>query len=592
MAPDAAVAAFAALDAGADVSLTVTRRAATLVSSLSDLHPVLHRVYAARGISGPADLALSTRQLLPVGTLASVEEAAGLLQRHRERGGLVLIIGDFDADGATSTALLVRALRSWGFPAVDFLVPNRFEYGYGLSPEIVALAMTRRPALIVTVDNGISSVAGVAAARAAGVDVLVTDHHLPGDELPAANVIVNPNLANSAFGSRSLAGVGVAFYVAAALRRLLESQGLLPGDALPVADLLDLVALGTVADVVPFDTNNRILVAQGLARIRAGRCVPGITALIELAKRSQQSLVASDLGFAVAPRLNAAGRLADMSVGIQCLLATEPTQAHELAQALDRLNTERREIEAKMQTEALTAVRVLRDPASGVTRGGVCLFDAAWHQGVVGLVASRIKERLRRPVIAFAQADAATLRGSARSIPGVHVRDLLDRMSLQSPGLMQKYGGHAMAAGVTLDAARLDQFAHLFNVECERALQRLGSPDVIETDGELATCELALTTAQALRAGGPWGPGFPEPLFDGVFTVASARLVGERHLKLGLRAPEGRGQLDAIVFNFSDGPAGHTRLPDGAVRLVYRLETNEYLGEQRLQFLVEHLMPA
>jgi single-stranded-DNA-specific exonuclease len=578
------------------LSLTIARRALSRPTPVFDapLHPVLQRVYAARGVRGAADLHLSMRALLPIGTLACVEAAADLLWQHRQRGGLVLIIGDFDTDGATSTALLVRALCSWGFPSVDFLVPNRFEFGYGLTPEIVALALgrQRQPALIVTVDNGIASNAGVEAARAAGIEVLITDHHLAGLELPRANVIVNPNLPGSAFGSRALAGVGVAFYVAAALRRLLEQHAALPADALPTAELLDLVALGTVADVVSFDANNRILVSQGLARIRAGRCVPGISALLSVAARGQRTLIASDLGFAVAPRLNAAGRLSDMSIGIRCLLAPDEQQARALAIELDALNTQRRQIEATMQSEALQAIRVLRDPASGVTRAGVCLFDPGWHQGVVGLVASRVKERLRRPVIAFAQVDASTLRGSARSIPGINVRDLLDSIAVRDPQLIEKFGGHAMAAGVTLQAHGLDRFAQAFDAECARALIQLGSPDVIETDGELTYHELALPTAQALRAGGPWGPGFPEPRFDGVFNVCSSRMVAERHLKLGLTAPEGRGHFDAIAFNYAEVGGAPVLPSNGPARLVYRLETNEYQGEQRLQFVIEHLLPV
>jgi len=394
----------------------------------------------------------------------------------------------------------------------------------------------------------------------------------------------------------------VAFYVAAALRRLLEQRGLLPGGALAVAELLDLVALGTVADVVPFDFNNRILVAQGLMRIRAGRCVPGITALLELAKRSPPGIVAADLGFAVAPRLNAAGRLTDMSIGIRCLLTDDALEARELASELDRLNVERRQIEAKMQAEALAAVRVLRDPASGVSRAGVCLFDEAWHQGVVGLVAGRLKERLRRPVIAFARAGEGLLRGSARSMPGIHIRDVLDAVATREPLLIQKFGGHAMAAGLTLEFSHLDPFARAFDEECARALAARGSPDVIETDGELSLEELALPTAQALRAGGPWGPGFPEPLFDGLFHIRSARILADRHLKLALVAPEGRGEFNAIAFNFIDqdsvalpGSAALTRtaaLPAGAARLVYRLDCNEYQGETRLQFVIEHLWPS
>ena len=586
------------------MSLEVVRRALPSQPSRLDstVHPVLRRIYAARGVLDPEELLLSTRRMLPVGTLGGAEAAAELLCRHRLHGERVMIIGDFDTDGATSTALLVRALRSWGFAAVDFLVPNRFEYGYGLTPQIVAVAAARAPRLIITVDTGIASHAGVAAARAAGIDVLITDHHLAAATLPAANVIVNPNLPDSGFASGALAGVGVAFYVAAALRRLLEQRGLLPGGALAVAELLDLVALGTVADVVPFDFNNRILVAQGLMRIRAGRCVPGITALLELAKRSPPGIVAADLGFAVAPRLNAAGRLTDMSIGIRCLLTDDALEARELASELDRLNVERRQIEAKMQAEALAAVRVLRDPASGVSRAGVCLFDEAWHQGVVGLVAGRLKERLRRPVIAFARAGEGLLRGSARSMPGIHIRDVLDAVATREPLLIQKFGGHAMAAGLTLEFSHLDPFARAFDEECARALAARGSPDVIETDGELSLEELALPTAQALRAGGPWGPGFPEPLFDGLFHIRSARILADRHLKLALVAPEGRGEFNAIAFNFIDpdsvalpGSAALTRtaaLPAGAARLVYRLDCNEYQGETRLQFVIEHLWPS
>ena len=557
-----------------------------------DLHPVLKRIYAARGVRDPAELTLSLQQLLPVGTLGGVEAAAELLCGHRTQGHHIIIVGDFDADGATSTALLVRALRSWGFAAVDFLVPNRFEYGYGLVPEIVALAVARGASLIVTVDNGISSHAGVAAARASGIEVLITDHHLPAAALPEATVIVNPNVPGAGFGSGALAGVGVAFYVAAALRRLLEQRGLLPAGALATAELLDLVALGTVADMVPFDINNRVLVAQGLRRIRAGRCVPGISALLEVARRTQSQIAASDLGLSVAPRLNAAGRLKDMSIGIRCLLAEDALEARTLALELDQLNSERRQIESRMQSMALAAVQVLCDQHSGIERCGVCLYHEGWHQGVVGLVASRIKDRLRRPVIAFARADERLLRGSARSINGVHIRDVLDAIAARDPRLLQKFGGHAMAAGVTLELVQLDRFASAFDAECTRALQACGSPDVIETDGELATEELALATAEALRQGGPWGPGFPEPLFDGVFRISAARRVGERHLKLALAAPEGRGEFDAIAFNYFDDDGTGAEMPSGAARLVYRLESNEYLGERRLQFVIEHLQAA
>ena len=501
------------------------------------------------------------------------------------------MIGDFDADGATSSALMVRALRALGFAAVDFLVPNRFQFGYGLTPGIVALALERAPTLIVTVDNGVSSNAGVAAARAHGIDVLITDHHLAGVQLPAANVIVNPNLAGSRFGSRALAGVGVAFYVMAALKRRLDEAGGAPGP-FAVATLLDLVALGTVADVVPLDGNNRVLIAQGLKRIRAGRCVAGIRALLQLAGRSSRELTAADLAFGVAPRLNAAGRIDDMSIGIQCLLEDDETRAQELAARLDALNDERRGIEAKMQQEALAAVRLLSDPAPGaLERSGVVLFHESWHQGVVGLVASRIKERLRRPVVAFALADAVTLRGSARSIPGVHIRDVFDAIAAAHPQLISRFGGHAMAAGLTLERAALEPFARAFDQEVGRWMAGLGATDAVETDGELAVTEIALETAQALRAGGPWGQAFPEPSFDGLFSIRSARVIAERHLKMWVEVPRSGRSFDAIAFNHVQ-PGAEFTPPEGLAQLVYRLEVNEYQGERRLQLLVDHLLPA
>lgn len=572
--------------------LTVVRRALPAdVQLAAGLHPVLARAYAARGVRSPADLDTSLARLLPVGSLEGIAAAVELLMAHRT-GGRVLVIGDFDADGATSSALMVRALRSLGFSGVDFLVPNRFEFGYGLTPEIVALAASRSPTLIVTVDNGVSSHAGVAAARTGGIDVLITDHHLAGAELPDANVIVNPNLAGSRFGSRALAGVGVAFYIMAALeRRLAQAEG--SGARAPVvAQLLDLVALGTVADVVPLDPNNRVLVAQGLKRIRAGRCVAGIRALLALAARGAADVTAADLAFGVAPRLNAAGRIDDMTIGIQCLLADDPAAAQQLALRLDELNEERRAIEARMQQDALAAVRRLAEPGpDAIERSGVCLFDESWHQGVVGLVASRVKERVRRPVIAFAAADPATLRGSARSVAGVHIRDVLDRIAVRHPGLISRFGGHAMAAGLTLERARLDEFARAFDAEVARWTGARADADAVETDGELALAEIALATAEALRAGGPWGQAFPEPSFDGVFRIGSARVIGERHLKMWVE-PESSGRsFDAVVFNhFEAGAPG--ALPEGLVQLVYRLDVNEYQGERRLQLLVDHLLPV
>jgi len=573
------------------MTLRIVRRPARGAPPLGGrLHPVLERVYVARGVRSEAELDHSLVRLLPVGTLEGIPAAVELLLAHRMRR--VLVVGDFDADGATSCALVVRALRACGFASVDFLVPNRFEFGYGLTPEIVALAAARTPSLILTVDNGISSNAGVAAARERGIDVLITDHHLPGAQLPDASVIVNPNLAGSRFGSRSLAGVGVAFYVMAAVRRALDGAGF-TGSASPgVAELLDLVALGTVADVVPLDANNRVLVAQGLRRIRAGRCVPGIRALLALAGRAAADLTAADLAFGVAPRLNAAGRIDDMTIGVQCLLADDEASAGALALRLDALNEERRAIEARMQQEALGAVRVLAGPvASAVQRSGVCLFDESWHQGVVGLVASRVKERVRRPVIAFASADAASLRGSARSIEGVHIRDVLDSIAAHHPGLIHRFGGHAMAAGLTLERARLDEFARAFDEEVARCLPGAGATDAVETDGELTVEEIALATAEALRAGGPWGQAFPEPCFDGLFSVRNARVIGDRHVKMWVEPPGSGRSFDAIAFNHLADGAPFVP-PAGPLKLVYRLEVNEYQGERRLQLLIDHLLPA
>jgi len=551
------------------------------------LHPVLRRAYAARGVRDGQELALTLDRLMPVGTLDSVDAAVALVLEHRERR--ILVVGDFDADGATSTALIVRCLRAWGFASVDFLVPNRFEFGYGLTPEIVGLAAERNPSLIITVDNGISSNAGVAAARARGIQVLVTDHHLPGPSLPDADVIVNPNVPGSRFGSKALAGVGVAFYVMAAVRREIDARGLVVMP--PVSDFLDLVALGTVADLVPLDANNRVLVAQGIRRIRAGRAVPGILALLEIGKRSVATLTAADLGFTIGPRLNAAGRLDDMSIGIRCLLADNETEAKALAARLDELNVERREIEARMQGVALAAVKSLRQPeANAPTRHGVCLFDADWHQGVVGLVASRIKDRVRRPVIAFARNADGSLRGSARSVPGIHIRDVLDGIATRHPELINRFGGHAMAAGLSIEERHLDAFARAFDEEVTRWRDPSIPSNRVETDGELTSDEIALETAQALRDGGPWGQAFPEPCFDGKFAIKNARVVGDKHLKMWVTTGDQSRNFDAIAFNFKGGDED-AALPEGDVRLVYRLDINEYKGERRLQLLVDHVLP-
>lgn len=552
----------------------------------ADLHPLLRRIYAARGVMGEEDLDLSLERLLPIGSLPGVKAAAALLLAHRT--GRVLVVGDFDADGATSSALVVRALRRLKFSHVDYLVPNRFKFGYGLTPEIVALAASRQPSLIVTVDNGISSIEGVDAAHNLGIPVLVTDHHLPGSRLPAALAVVNPNLKGSTFGSPALAGVGVAFYVVAALSRLLGDSGC------RAAELLDLVALGTVADVVPLDRNNRVLVAQGLRRIRAGRCVPGLRALLESGGRRLDEITAADLGFVVGPRLNAAGRLTDMSVGIECLLTDDPAEAARLAAQLAALNAERREIEQRMQLEAVDIAATLRFNVAGDESLGLCLFDETWHQGVVGLVAGRIKDRLHRPVIAFARAENGGLRGSARSVPGIHIRDALDSIATRHPGLIDKFGGHAMAAGMSLAEAALERFRSAFAEEIAVRADAESLRGVIHSDGALTGAELSVDTARVLRGAGPWGQGFPEPVFDGEFGVLDMRIVGGRHLKLSVReadtAAGGGPPIDAIAFGYIGGTAEDPQLRAGMrAHLAYRLEVNEYRGAERVQLNCQHL---
>jgi single-stranded-DNA-specific exonuclease len=534
---------------------------------------------ANRGVADAKALGSTLSQMLPVGLLDGTGEAAELLMAHRDRGR-ILVIGDFDADGATSTALMVRAMTAMGFHSVDFLVPNRFEFGYGLTPEIVQLALERKPTLLVTVDNGISSIEGARQAAEAGIDLLVTDHHLPPAQLPGAQVIVNPNLSGSEFPSKNLAGVGVAFYVMAALSRRVG------GDFSP-ADLLDLVALGTIADVVPMDRNNRILVQEGLKRIRAGRCAPGIIALLELAGRELGRVTATDLAFAVAPRLNAAGRLDDMSLGIRCLLTADATQARQWASELDELNRERRDIEGRMQEQALGAVAALQLDNSHQLPPILCLFDKDWHQGVVGLVASRVKEKVHRPVIAFALGGEGELKGSARSVSGLHIRDAMDNVATRHPGLLSKFGGHAMAAGMSLARENLETFRHAMEQEVSRWRDGMDMEGVLWTDGSLEPGDLKLENAELLRNAAPWGQQFPEPRFDGLFHVLESRIVGEKHLKLRVRHPRGDRVWDAIAF----GQAESQEQLGQNVSLVYRLDVNQWQGNRSLQLMVEHIQP-
>lgn len=557
------------------------------------LHPLLARVYAARQVTSAAELDYSLRGLQPFDRLTGIEAAVELVAGVLLRGGRILVIGDFDADGATSSALVARALGMMGARGVDYLVPNRFEFGYGLTPEIVRVAAEREPDLIITVDNGISSLDGVRVAKALGIRVVVTDHHLPGEELPPADAIVNPNQPGDRFPSKNLAGVGVAFYLMAALRAGLRTRGWFAAQGLEepnLARLLDLVALGTVADVVPLDHSNRTLVAQGLARIRSGRCCPGIAALLQVAGREPARVTAADLGYVVGPRLNAAGRLQDMSLGIECLLCDDPGRALSIARELDALNRERRDVEADMQSQALDILQRMEFEEQGRLPSGLCLYDASWHQGVIGILASRIKERLHRPVIAFAPAgQGSELKGSARSVSGLHIRDALDAVATRNAGLVTRFGGHAMAAGLSIAHEKLDAFSRAFDDEVCRHLSEEDLQGIILSDGELDPSEMNMAVAEALRGAGPWGQAFPEPLFDGVFQLVSWRIVGERHLKMVLRLPGAGQSYDAIAFNTQDHdwPAGVE-----AVTLAYRLDVNHYQGRRNVQLIVEHVAPV
>ena len=555
----------------------------------SGLHPLLARVYAGRGIESADELALGLGRLLPPDTLHRADEAGVLLADAIQSDSRILVVGDYDADGATSSALALTALRAMGSTQVDYLVPNRFDYGYGLTPEIVALAEPREPDLIITVDNGISSIDGIEAARAAGISTLVTDHHLAGSQLPRADVIVNPNQPGCDFASKALAGVGVVFYCLLALRAELRRRNWF-GDHRQepnLADYLDLVALGTVADVVPLDRNNRILVNAGLERIRAGRARPGILALLELAGRNPARIVASDLGFTVGPRLNAAGRLDDISIGIECLLTDDLGRARSFASTLNDFNQDRKAIERGMQESALAHLASLDIDSNTVPPMAICLYDPEWHEGVVGILASRIKDRLHRPTIAFADGSDGNLKGSARSIKGIHIRDVLDAVATRHAGLVTKFGGHAMAAGLSLAPENFQAFQQAFIEEVGRHADDVQLNAVIESDGELAASDFDLALAETLRYAGPWGQHFPEPVFDGVFNVVDQRLVGERHLKMVLSLPDGGELIDGIAFNIDTACwPDHSAT---AVRLAYRLDVNEWRGRRSVQLMIEHL---
>ncbi len=552
--------------------------------------PALRRIFAARGVTGSEQLNYSAQKLLPPDGLKGLPQAIARLQQALQNNEHIVIVGDFDADGATSTTLAYQSLKAMGFQKVDYLVPNRFDYGYGLTPEIVEVAAERfQPQLIITVDNGISSCDGVATAMTLDIDVIVTDHHLPGDQTPEACAIVNPNQRGCEFESKQLAGVGVIFYVMSALRKALREQGWFKsrGIAEPnMAQYLDLVALGTVADVVPLDYNNRILVHQGLQRIRAGVARPGIYALLQVARKAYDRIASIDLGFIVGPRLNAAGRLDDISRGIACLLAQSLPEALPIASELDELNHERRAIERSMQAQALELLGEI--DCGDHLPWGLSLYEPDWHQGVIGILAGRLKERYHRPVIAFAEASDTEIKGSARSIEGLHIRDALDRLAKHYPHLLQKFGGHAMAAGLSLKKQDFAEFSKAFDETVREMLNEDALTQRWLTDGELSSDELTLEFAHQIKDSGPWGQHFPEPSFVGTFNVINHRIVGEKHLKLALSHPS-RGIIDAIAFNV-DSEWLERELSE--ITLVYQLDVNVYQGDESAQLIVRHIVEA
>ena len=555
-----------------------------------NLPPLLRRLYAARGVTSDDQLTYTLKHLASPMDLRGVDRAVALLAEAITSQQRVLVLGDFDADGATSTAVAMLGLGMLGLNDIDFRVPSRFSDGYGLTPGIIHRLRDEGalPDLLVTVDNGISAVEGVRAARELGIRVVVTDHHLAGETLPEADAIVNPNQPGCPFLSKNAAGVGVMFYVLTALRKHLREQGLLPEPQPNLGNLLDLVALGTVADVVPLDHNNRIFVEQGLRRIRQGEARPGILALLEVAGRDHSEITSTDLGFVVGPRLNAAGRLDDMSVGIACLLTDSRDEAQRLARELDTFNRERRTIEKDMKTQAQDLLASMSLDIEGLP-WGLALFDTDWHQGVIGILAARIREQTHRPTIAFAPDDnGEDIKGSARSIPGLHIRDVLAVVDARHPGMMKKFGGHAMAAGMTLSRGDLDAFSDAFDRAVRDTLRAEDLEAAITTDGPLSPDELHLETATLLKRAGPWGQHFPEPLFDGNFRVVSQRIVGENHLKLVLQPEEGGAIIDGIAFNTGPEVPDYTRT---GARVVYKPDANTFRGRTNLQLLVDYLEP-
>ncbi|WP_315567215.1 single-stranded-DNA-specific exonuclease RecJ [Aggregatibacter aphrophilus] len=566
----------------------ILRREVPAGNKLCD-DPLLDRLYRSRHIKNACQLDRTLAAIHNPNLMSGLDDAVALLLEAYEKQQKIVIVGDFDADGATSTALAVLALRQLGFVNVAYLVPNRFEQGYGLSVAVAQEALALDVELLITVDNGVSSHEGVAFLKERGVNVIVTDHHLPPESLPSADAIINPNLAHCGFPSKNLAGVGVAFYLMLALRAKFRELGMFDAKNQPnFTELLDLVALGTVSDVVPLDQNNRILVYQGLARIKAQRCRFGIRALAEVAKRDLAGFSASDLGFSIAPRLNAAGRLDNMSVGVELLLAEDMENARALALELDSLNKARKEIEQGMKLEALKICQNLTALENQLPHS-IVLYQADWHQGVLGIVASRIKDQFHRPVIAFAQEQDGILKGSARSIPGLHIRDALERVYSQHPDLILKFGGHAMAAGLSINENYFADFQRIFNETVSELLAQEQLQGSIWTDGELSVNELNLNTAERLKSAGPWGQAFPEPLFDGEFKILQQRLVGEKHLKMMVESKLGGPLMDAIAFNVD------TRYyPDLSIKtakLVYKLDINEFRGNRDIQLLIDYIEP-